>query len=174
MMKFRVAEYEYEVRELVDGAGNGDLRDLKKLTKGLLDQDEGTFQGISPATFKRMLDGVARGMAEIVGDADPDAAPDEDMLSKIEDLLEADDFQLHMSALVWLAHRRAKNPISFEEADQFPRNSRYLVNEPDNEAEGGDSGDPKDQSEAAGAPQPKPTSTKKTTSKRPSTPGSPS
>lgn len=172
MMKFRVGEYEYEIRDLIDGAANGDLRDLRKLTKGMLDLDEGTFQGVSPATFKRILAGTARGMAEIVGDADPDAEPDEDMIDKIADLLESDDLQLHLSALVWLAHRRAGNPISFDEADQFPRNSRHLINVPDDEPEGGDSGDPKDQSEAADDSPPKPVPTKKTTSKRPSTPGS--
>lgn len=136
-MKFIVEETEYDVADIVQAAPLEDVRNLRKITKGLIDQDDGTFQGVSPRTFSNLFTGLAERIEK--ARAELEDPTDEVALSKLAaEVLDDDSFLLHMQALIWLAHRKDA-PITFEEAGRTPLNGFRI--EGDDEEE--DDPDPK-------------------------------
>lgn len=123
-MKFRVQGTDYDVRDLVQGAPIGDVRDLKKITKGMLDRvDDGpAFQGVSPATFSAMF--VDLGEKAAAGEIDE------------AKLLDDDNFLLHMQALIWLAKRREDWGATWDAvAGRVPMNGWQFIPDEDDEPE---------------------------------------
>jgi hypothetical protein len=128
-MKLVVGDDSYDLVSSVQGAGIGDLRNLKALTKGLLDVDDNggvAFPGVTVKTFAALFEGLQD--------------------SEQADLASDMNFLLHMQALVWLAKRKAGEPVSFDDCG-IPLDGFTFADDPTDE----EASSPKDAPAEAGA-----------------------
>ena len=102
-MKFKVQGVDYDLSEIVNAAAIGDIRTLKKLTKGMdagLPDGE-TFQGVTPKTFSDLFISLQERADELTEAG----------------LLSDDGFLIHMQALIWLTKRQTDWTVPWEAAD---------------------------------------------------------
>ena len=114
-MRLVVGSESFPLFESIQSAGIGDIRDIRKITKGLIDpEDNGgvPFQGVTPKTFSALFEVMtetAKAKAAALK-AGVDAPDDDD--PAFDDL-----FFLHMQSLVWLARRKAGLQVTFDECN---------------------------------------------------------